>query len=158
MPTNRPDLFKRTKLTPPVFSLTDYREAKVVLRQARELLYTGHGEEKGKHRMVCLAIDKAARPVPSFRSVARKLNQLIRVRLGGAPTLRHWLKKQGYPAYDDSDLVTFRKVQDARLRWIDDLIKEMDREQANARKRIRDAQRKRSENYFRTHGGYWRRW
>lgn len=56
--------------------------------------------------------------------VEPKLQDLMRARLGGRPSLRIWLLDKGYPA-QGNDAKTYVKVQDAQRRWARSLIDEL---------------------------------
>lgn len=86
-----------------------------ILRSARALLWDGCSDRRdGIYDHVCTAV--AAAQHPDVEEVLEEIHQ----RLDGSPTLGRWMQRAG--VYRSS--VSARAMQDARLRWIDQLIGE----------------------------------
>lgn len=117
---------------PPSFDSTERKAATRVLEKTRTLL--SKEVDDGKIRMICPAIDKAVRKVDTqlASDVAPKLQELIRFRLEGCSSLRHWLAKKGFKDVYSDDPAVYRKVQDTRHQWVADLIKELNHEQTGS--------------------------
>lgn len=127
----------------PIFSIEERRQAVDLLKKAKHWLAKDKPSPV-QSPLICFAMTRAM-DTQADHDIEPKVQRLIRCRLGGSPTLRHWLGERGYPVNGDDD-ATFKLVQETRHRWLDALIEELQpqektNEQIASRKKVPHARR-----------------